>query len=167
MPGLPQLRQIFYKQSHKGNPRILAWVVCPFFSRSFWPGIKPESPALQADSLPTEFIELTLRDGHINWLVHYLAKCHKRGILGALSSPITSWKIDGETMNIVTNFIFLGSKITTDDDCCHEIKRLLLLGRKAMTSLDNILKSRDIFLLTKIRLVKAMYFPVVICGCES
>ena len=75
--------------------------------------------------------------------------------------------IDGETMETVTDFIFLGSKITADGDCSHEIKRHLLLGRKAMTNLDNILKSRDITLLTKVRLVKAMVFPVVIYGCES
>ena len=83
------------------------------------------------------------------------------------SSPITSWQIDGETMETVRDFIFLGSKITADGDCSHEIKRHLLLGRKAMTNLDSILKSRDIILLTKVCLVKAMVFPVVIYGCES
>ena len=83
------------------------------------------------------------------------------------SSPITSWEIDGETMEMVTDFIFLGSKITADGDCSHEIKRPLLLGRKAMTSLDSILKSRDIILPTKVHLVKAMVFPVVMYGCES
>ena len=81
-----------------------------------------------------------------------------------VSSPITSWQIDGETMETVTDFIFLGSTSTADGDCSHEIKRHLLLGRKAMTNLDSILKSRDITLLTK---VKAMVFPVVIYGCES
>ena len=80
------------------------------------------------------------------------------------SSPITSWQIDGET---VSDFIFWGSKITADGDCSHEIKRRLLLGRKVMTSLDNILKSRDITLPTKVHLVKAMVFPVVMYGCES
>ena len=80
------------------------------------------------------------------------------------SSPITSWQIDGET---VTDFIFWGSKITADDDCSHEIKRRILLGRKVMTNLDSILKSRDITLPTKIHLVKAMVFPVVMYGCES
>ena len=80
------------------------------------------------------------------------------------SGPITSWEIDGET---VANFIFLGSKITADGDCSHEIKRLLLLGRKVMTNLDSILKGRDITLSTKIQLAKAMVFPVVMCGCES
>ena len=84
-----------------------------------------------------------------------------------VSSPITSWQIDGETMETVTDFMFLGSKITADGDCSHDIKRRLLLGRKAMTNLDSILKSRDITLPTKVRLVKAMVFPVVIYGCES
>ena len=83
------------------------------------------------------------------------------------SGPITSWQIDGETMETVTDFIFLGSKITADGDCSHEIKRRLLLGRKAMTSLDSILKSRDIILPTKVHLVKVLVFPVVTYGCES
>ena len=83
------------------------------------------------------------------------------------SSPITSWQIDGETMEIVRDFLFLGSKITADGDCSHEMKRRLFLGRKAMTNLDSILKSRDITLSTKVHLVKAMVFPVVMYGCES
>ena len=83
------------------------------------------------------------------------------------SGPITSWQIDGETVETVADLIFLGSKITVDGDCSHEIKRHLLLGRKAMTNLDSILKSRDITLPTKVRLVKAMVFPVVMNGCES
>ena len=83
------------------------------------------------------------------------------------SSPITSWQIDGETMEIVTDFIFLGSKITADGNCSHEMKRRLLLGRKAMTNLDSILKSRDTTLPTKVHLFKAMVFPVVMYGCES
>ena len=83
------------------------------------------------------------------------------------SGPITSWQIDGETMETVTDFIFLGSKITADGDCSHKIKRCLFLGRKAMTNLDSILKSRDITLSTKIHLVKAMVFPVVMYGYES
>ena len=83
------------------------------------------------------------------------------------SSPITTWQIDGETMETVADFIFLGSKITADGDCSHEIKRCLLLGRKFMTNLDSIFKSRDITLPTKVRLVKAMFFPVVMYGCES
>ena len=82
------------------------------------------------------------------------------------SDPITSWEIDGETIQIVTDFMFLGSKITADGDCSHEIKRRLLLGRKVMTNLNSILKSRDITLPTKVRLVKAMVFPVVMYGCE-
>ena len=83
------------------------------------------------------------------------------------SSPITLWEIDGETVETVSDFIFLGSKITADGDCSHEIKRLLLLGTKAMTNLDSVLKSRNIILLTKVHLVKAMIFPVVMYGCES
>ena len=83
------------------------------------------------------------------------------------SGPITSWQINGETKEIVTDFIFLGSKITVDGDYSHEIKRCLLLGKKAVTNLDSILKSRDITLLTKVSLVKAMVFPVVMYGCES
>ena len=83
------------------------------------------------------------------------------------SGPFTSWQIDGEKVETVTDFIFLGSKITADGDCSHEIKRHLLLGRKAMTNLDSILKSRDITLLTNVCIVKAMVFPVVMYGCES
>ena len=83
------------------------------------------------------------------------------------SGPIASWQIDGETIETVSDFIFLGSKITADGDCSHEIKRCLLLGRKVMTNLDRILKSRDITLPTKVRLVKAMVFPVVMYGCGS
>ena len=83
------------------------------------------------------------------------------------SCPITSWEIDGETMETVADFIFLGSKIIADGDCSHEIKRCLLLGRKVMTNLDVVLKNRDITLPTKVHLVKAMVFPVVMYGCES
>ena len=83
------------------------------------------------------------------------------------SGPITSWQIDGETVEIMTDFILGGSKITADGDCSHEIKRHLLFGRKVMTNLDSILKSRDITLSTKVRLVKALIFPVVMYGCES
>ena len=83
------------------------------------------------------------------------------------SGPITSWQIDGETMETLREFIFFGSKITADVDCSHEIKRCLLLGRKSMTKLDTILKIRDITLLTKVHLVKAIIFPVVMYGCES
>ena len=83
------------------------------------------------------------------------------------SGPVTSWEIDGETVEIVRDFIFGGSKINADGDYSHEIKRCLFLGRKVMTNLDSILKSRDIILPTKVHLVKAMVFPVVMCGCES
>ena len=83
------------------------------------------------------------------------------------SGPITSWQIDGKAMETVTDFIFLSSKITADGDCSHEIKRRLLLGQKAMTNLDSIVKSRDITLQTKVHLVKAMVFPIVMYGCES
>ena len=83
------------------------------------------------------------------------------------SCPITSWEIDGETVEIVSDFILGGSKITADGDCSHEIKRRLLFGRKVMTNLDSIFKSRDITLLTKVRLIKAMVFPVVMYGCEN
>ena len=83
------------------------------------------------------------------------------------SGPITSWEVDGETVETVADFIFLGSQITADGDCSHEIKRRLLLGRKVMSNLDSVFKSRDITLPTKVRLVKAMVFPVVIYGCES
>ena len=84
-----------------------------------------------------------------------------------VSGPITSWQIDGETVETVADFIFLGSKITADGDCSHEIKKRLLLGRKVMTNLDSIFKSRDITLSTKVCLVKAMVFPLVMYGCES
>ena len=83
------------------------------------------------------------------------------------SGPITSWEIDGETLETVADFVFLGSKITADGDCSHKIKRCLLFGRKVMTNLESIFKSRDITLLTKVHLVKAMAFPVVMYGCES
>ena len=83
------------------------------------------------------------------------------------SGPVTSWQIDGETVETVMDSLFLGSKITADGDCSHEVKRLLLLGRKVMTNLDSLLKSRDITLPTKVRLAKAVIFPVVMYGCES
>ena len=93
-------------------------------------------------------------------------KCNTQKTKIMASGPITPWQIDGETVETVTDFIFLGSKITADDDCSHEIKTRLLLGRKAMTNLDSILKSWDITLPTKVCLVKAMVFPVVMYGCE-
>ena len=94
-----------------------------------------------------------------------MANIQKTNIMA--SSPITSWQIDGENVETVADFIFLSSKITADGDCSHEIKRRLLLGRKVMTNLDSILKSRDITLSTKVHLVKALVFPVVMYGCES
>ena len=84
-----------------------------------------------------------------------------------VSGPITSWQIEGEKVEVLTDFLFSGSKITPDGNCSHEIRRHLLLGRKAMTNLDSVLKSRDITLSTKVRIVKAMVFPVVTCTCES
>ena len=94
-------------------------------------------------------------------------KCNIQKTKIMASGPITSWEIDGETVETVADFIFLGSKITADDGCSHEIKRRLLFGRKVMTNLDSIFKSRDITLSTKVHLVKAMVFPVVMYGCES
>ena len=94
-------------------------------------------------------------------------KLHSQKTKIMASSPITSWQIDGETMEAVTDFIFLGSKITADGDCSHEIKQCLLLGRKVMINLDSILKSRDITLPTKVCLVKSMVFPAVMYGCDS
>ena len=108
-----------------------------------------------------------------NQLLHYThthTHTHKLNIKKTkiiAPSPITSWQRDGGKVEAVTNFLFLGSKITADGDCNHEIKRRLLLGRKVMTNLDSIFKSRDIALSTKVRLVKAMVFSVVLCGCES
>ena len=101
---------------------------------------------------------------------HWPDTCFFPGTRGDLVSDkvaVTSWEIDGETVETVSDFIFLGSKITADGDCSQEIKRRLLLGRKVMTNLDSIFKSRDITLPTKVRLVKTMVFPVVMCGCES
>ena len=104
--------------------------------------------------------------------VYYLTGLEVRSLTGLKSSavasdPISSWEIDGETVETVSDFIFLGSKITADGDCSHEIKRRLLLGRKGMFNLDSIFKSRDITLPTQVHLVKAMVFPVVMYGCES
>ena len=109
-----------------------------------------------------------------SFLIKVKEECEKAGLKLNIqetkimaSGPITSWEIDGETVERVADFIFLGSKITADGDCSHEIKRRLLLGRKVMTNLDSVLKSRDITLPTKVCLVKAMVFPVVMYGCES
>ena len=130
-----------------GVSRQECWSGLPFPFPGGLPdsGIKPRSPALQADALPSE----------------------PPGNKIMASGPITSWEIDGETVETVPDFIFWGSKITADGDCSHEIKRHLLLGRKVMTNLDSIFKSRDITLPTRVRLVKAMVFPVVMYGCES
>ena len=98
---------------------------------------------------------------------YYVVKLNIQKTKIMASSPITSWQIDGETMETVTDFILGGSKITEDSDCSYEVKRRLLLGRKAMTTLDSTLKRRDIILLTEVHLVKAMVFPVVMYGCES
>ena len=100
-------------------------------------------------------------------LMKVKVESEKVGLKLMASGPITSWQIDGETVETVADFIFMGSKITADGDCSHEIKRRLLLGRKVMTNLDSILKSRDIALSTKVHLVKVMVFPVVTYGCEN
>ena len=136
------------------------------------PGIEPRSPAFHADTLTSD------PPGKLQKVKSLLMKVkeeqEKAGLKHNIqktkvlaSGPITSWQIDGETMETVRDVIILGSKITADGDCSHEIKRHLLLGRKVMTNLDSILKSRDITLPTKIRLVKAMVFPGVMYGCES
>ena len=122
----------------------------------------PQYPKVQCLKLPEVFCERVKKESEKTGLK---LNIQKTKIM--VSGPITPWQIDGETMAIVTDFIFLGSKITADSDFRHEIKRCLLLGRKAMTNLDSILKSRDITLLTKVCLVKAIAFPVVMYGCES
>ena len=105
---------------------------------------------------------------HIHWIIEKAREFQENiYFCFTASGPITSWQIDGETVETVADFIFLGSKITADGDCSHETKRRLLLGRKVMTNLDSILKSRDITLSTKVHLVKALVFPVVMYGCES
>ena len=132
------------------------------------------SQPVQKGSQGTEMTTLTAESKELkNLLMKVKEKSEKVGLKlnqkmkSMASNPITSWKIDAETMETVTDFIFLGSKITADGDCSHEIKRCLLLGRKAMTNLDSILKCRDITLPTKVCLVKAMVFPVVMYGCEN
>ena len=168
-PGLPHCRWILYQLSHKGSPRILEWDLPD-------PGIELGSPALQADPLPTELSRKPLwhKAKRKSLFMQVKQESEKAGLKLNIqktkimtSGPITSWQIDGETMETVTDFIFLGSKITADCDCSHEIQRLLLLGRKSMSNLDIILKSRDNTLLTKVHLVKAMVFPVVMYACES
>ena len=144
----------------------LCWILCDHMDHS--PPGSSVRGTLQARTL--EWVAISSSNAWKwkrrvkNWLKTQHSK-KKKKIMA--SSPITSWQIDGETKGIVRDFIFLGSKITVHGDCSHEIKRHLLLGRKAMTNLDSILKSRDITLPTKVHLVKAMVFPVVMYGCES
>ena len=121
-----------------------------------------DDTTLMAESEELKSLLMKVKESEKAWLK---LNIQKTKIMA--SSPITSWQIDGETVEIVADFIFLGSKITADGDCSHEIKRCLLLGKKAMTNLDSILKSRDVTLPTNIHLVKAMVFLVVIYGCES
>ena len=128
-----------------------------------WMNHKLESRCRWYHSMAEREESLDEREEWKSWLLQL--NISKTKIM--VSGPITSWQIDGETMETVTDFIFLGSKITADGDCSHEIKRHLLFGRKVMTNLDSILKSRDITLPTKVRLVKAMAFPVVMYGCVS
>ena len=133
------------------------------------------SQPVQKGSQGTEMTTLTAESKELkNLLMKVKEKSEKAGLDLNIQKtnimapgPIASWQIDGETVETVTDFIFLGSKITADGDCSHEIKRCLLLGRKAMANLDSILKSRDITLPTKVCLVKAMVFPAVMYGCES
>ena len=122
------------------------------------------SPTLMAES-EEELKSLLMKVKEASEKVGLKLNIQKTKIMA--SGPVTSWEIDGETVQIVSDFIFWGSKMTADGDCSHEIKRRLLLGRKVMTNLDSIFKSRDITLPTKVRLVKAMIFPVVMYGCES
>ena len=138
-----------------GFSRQEYWSGLPFPSPGDFsnPGIEPVSPVLQADALFS----------HINTLLKL--NIQKTKIMA--SGPITSWEIDGETVETVSDFMFLGSKITADGDYSHETERRLLRGRKVMTNLDSIFKSRDITLPTKFCLVKAIVFPVVMYGCES
>ena len=178
-PGLPHCRQILYHLSHQGNPRILEWVAYPFSRGSFWlrnwTGV-----SCIADRFFTSWAtrEALSKMVEIKELKSFLMKVKEESEKVGLklniqktkimaSGPITSWQIDGETVETVTDFTFLDSKITADGDCHDEIKRHLLLGRKAMTNLDTILKSSDITLPTKVCLVKAMVFPVVMYGCEN
>ena len=160
--------------AHGIFPRQEYWSGLPFPSPGDLPDpgiepVSPDSPALAGKLFTTEPPGKPM----IVYLDLYLYICiytHKLNIQKTkimASSPITSWEIDGETVETVADFIFLGSKITADSDCSHEIKRPLLLGRKVMTNLDSIFKSRDITLPTKVLLVKAMVFHVVMYGCES
>ena len=163
--------------------RILEWVTTSFSRDLPDPGIKPGSPALQADALPSEPPEKRYTDDTTlmaeskelkNLLMRMKAESEKASLKLHIKKtkimalcPNTSWQIEGENLEVMTDFLFLGSKITADGDCSHEIRRRLFLGRKAMTNLDSVLKSRDIILPTKVHTVKTMVFPVVTYGCES
>ena len=140
--------------------RVLQWVAISFSRGSSW----PRDWTLVSRIVGSRFTIWATREVESE-KVGLKLNIQKTKIMA--SGPITSWDIDGETVEAVSDFIFLGSKITADDDCSHEIKRCLLLRRKVMTNVDSILKSRDITLPTKVHLVKAMVFPVVIYGCES
>ena len=163
--------------------RILEWVTTSFSRDLPDPGIKPGSPALQADALPSEPPEKRYTDdttlmAESKELKNLLMRVKEESERASLKlhikktkimalCPNTSWQIEGENLEVMTDFLFLGSKITADGDCSHEIRRRLFLGRKAMTNLDSVLKSRDIILPTKVHTVKTMVFPVVTYGCES
>ena len=163
--------------------RILEWVTTSFSRDLPDPGIKPGSPTLQADALPSEPPEKRYTDdttlmAESKELKNLLMRVKEESERASLKlhikktkimalCPNTSWQIEGENLEVMTDFLFLGSKITADGDCSHEIRRRLFLGRKAMTNLDSVLKSRDIILPTKVHTVKTMVFPVVTYGCES
>ena len=159
-----------------GFSRQKYWSGLPFPSPGDLPnpGVEPTSPTLQADALTSEPPGKPMAESEEelkSLLRKVKVESEKVGLKQKTkimaSGPITSWEIDGETVETVSDFIFWGSRITADGDCSHEIKRCLLLGRKVMTNLDSMLKIRDITLPTKDCLVKAMVFPVVVCGCES
>ena len=163
--------------------RILEWVATSFSRDLPDPGIEPGSPALQADALPSEPPEKQYTDdttlvAESRELKNLLMRVKEESERASLKlhikktkiialCPNTSWQIEGKNLEVMTDFLFLGSKITADGDCSHEIRRQLFLGRKAMTNLDNVLKSRDIILPTKVHTIKPMVFPVVTYGCES
>ena len=140
-----------FDSKHDLSPPTILLLLCPWMWDIFFFGGIQHSPVDGCSAVSCNFGVLAGEDEHMSFY----------------SAILTSWQIDGETMETVTNFIFLGSKITADGDCSLEIKRRLLLGRKAIRNLDSILKSRDITLLTKVHLVKAMGFPVIVYGCES
>ena len=142
---------------------MLGWMKHKLESRLLGEITITSDTTLMADSKELKSLLMTVKEKSEN--VGLKLNIQKTKIMA--SGPITSWEIDGETVETVSDFIFGGSKITEDGDCSHEIKRGLLIGRKAMTNLDSILKSRDITLPTKVHVVKAMVFPVVMYGCES